>query len=268
MSGTSSATNFGTAAVYHFANNLNDNNLLMNNNPFINLSTAKGSGRAIAFQRSSNNLGNYILTSNTNAFYAGTPGRLNLIYADNVNQLQTLTAYQTFVAPRDALSVTENPAFISTTCGSPNFLHLTVGSPSALANAGQPIAAVINDYDDDPRDALSPDIGADEFSPGTVAALQETPVIRRRNESSVRITGIAPNPVQSNAVLSTNVQKSGQLQLIVCDLTGRSLIRQTAAVTTGMNAVTIDMSKLVSGNYTVTAAEASGERKSINFVKL
>jgi len=81
--------------------------LEMQNNNILNLSTpGTTSGNTVAYRRSSVNLQNYTLTSDSNNFYAGTPAANRLIFFDGTNSDQLLADYKLRVAPRDANSVT------------------------------------------------------------------------------------------------------------------------------------------------------------------
>ncbi|HEX9979605.1 MAG TPA: GEVED domain-containing protein, partial [Flavobacterium sp.] len=166
ISGTGGA-NFGTAAVY--ANTGSTVNL--RNNIFSNTSTPGGTGKAVAYQRSSTTLTSYAGTSNNNLFYTGTPGAANLIYFDGTNADQTLAAYKTRMATRDQASVSENPQFVSTSGSSADFLHINTATPSFIEGGASPIATVTDDYDGNTRNATTPDIGADEFE-GTAIGCQ------------------------------------------------------------------------------------------------
>src|SRR6185436_12188605 len=105
-----------------------------------------------------------------NDFYAGTPSATNLIYADGTSTAQTITAYKGGVftagtiAPRDSASFTENPTFLSTTCGTANFLHIDPSVATQIESAGIPVAGITDDFDGQTRNASTPDVGADEFS--------------------------------------------------------------------------------------------------------
>ncbi|MCK4664138.1 MAG: T9SS type A sorting domain-containing protein [Bacteroidales bacterium] len=69
-----------------------------------------------------------------------------------------LTEWQT-ASSQDANSISYNPDYISNTDLHTNSLHLN--------NVGVPIAEVITDIDGEARNASTPDIGADEFTPHT-----------------------------------------------------------------------------------------------------
>jgi trimeric autotransporter adhesin len=156
--------------------------LEMRNNILVNLSTAPGSTSyiAAAYRRSTTSLTNYTTSSNNNDFYAGTPSSTNLIFSDGTNNLQTMSAFQSFVAPRETNSFTENPPFINVTT-TPYNLHLTPGAGTYCESGGSTVVtpiSIVDDYDGDPRypnagypdnplrPATAPDVGADEFAGG------------------------------------------------------------------------------------------------------
>jgi hypothetical protein len=171
---TSSGANFSSTGVYHAAsNNSTTAALEMKNNLIVNLSTAKGSGFTVAYRRSSgtaNRLNNYSASSDNNSFYAGTPGAANLVFYDGTTggRAQTIDEYKSgsytagTIAPRDQASVWVNPVFLSTTGTDANFLHVS-NANCELDGNGVPISGIAIDYDNEARDAVTPDIGADEF---------------------------------------------------------------------------------------------------------
>ncbi|KPL07738.1 hypothetical protein AMJ86_03145, partial [bacterium SM23_57] len=71
--------------------------------------------------------------------------------------LTTLANFQTATG-LDANSISSDPQFVSTTD-----LHIDTLTSSPVDGAGTPIAEVNVDFDGDPRDPVTPDIGADEF---------------------------------------------------------------------------------------------------------
>ncbi|MGB9774764.1 MAG: dockerin type I domain-containing protein [Bacteroidota bacterium] len=75
---------------------------------------------------------------------------------------KTLSDWQT-ASGQDAHSVSGNPQFIST--APPIDLHINGSAvpASAALGIGTPIAWIINDFDGQPRDAVHPDAGADEY---------------------------------------------------------------------------------------------------------
>jgi hypothetical protein len=163
LDASSSDTNFGSAALFVTANaTATTAALTMRNNIFVNVSTAEGTGKTVAYQRSGTALANFASASNNNLFYAGTPSPTNLIFYDGTNSDQTLSDYKTRVAPRDAASVTENPPFQSTSGSLPDFLKINLTIPTQIESGGVPISGITDDYYGTTRNASTPDIGGFE----------------------------------------------------------------------------------------------------------
>ena len=176
LNATSTGTNFGTAGIYHTGSATTTTSTLdLRNNIIVNISIPKGTGRTLAFRRSSTDLNNYASTSNYNLFYAGAPGAARLILYDGTTNYQTLADFQALVTPRETSSVTENVPFLSTTGSSSDFLHISTSIGTQVESSGAPIGGYTTDFDGITRNASTPDIGADE---GTfMVADFTTPVI-------------------------------------------------------------------------------------------
>ena len=165
LNATSVGANFSTSGVFHTANaTATTAALTLRNNIIDNVSVPAGTGSTVAFRRSAAALNNYNTASNNNDFYAGSPDVSRLIYFDGTSSDQTLAAYKARVTPADSASISENPPFLSTSCGDPNFLHINPAIPTGVESGGTPIGGITDDYDGDTRNALTPDIGADEFT--------------------------------------------------------------------------------------------------------
>jgi trimeric autotransporter adhesin len=175
LDASSSVGSFGVAGIYTNSATVVD----LRNNLVVNNSIAGPLGRVVAYQRSSNSLSNYSLTSNNNNFYAGTPGPANLIYYDGSAGDQTLADYKSRVSPRDECSVTENPPFLNISI-SPYDLHIQESIPSQCESGGATVnypVDILEDFEGNPRypnegypvnedqgiAVNAPDIGADEF---------------------------------------------------------------------------------------------------------
>ena len=125
ISGTSSGTNFGTAALFANGNaTATTANVVMRNNILANTATPTGVGLSVAYQRSSTALNNYDNASNNNLFYAGTPSATTPIFYDGTTAQQTLANFKTAVAPREAGSISENPTWVSTSGAAATYLHI------------------------------------------------------------------------------------------------------------------------------------------------
>jgi hypothetical protein len=179
LNATSTGALFGSAAIYAAGSSANPV-LDLRNNVLVNVSVPNGTGITAAYRRSNSTLTNYSNNSNANCFYAGTPGPNNLIFFDGTTPYQTLSAYQSLVAPRDAASFTENPPFINV-AATPYDLHIQTGVNTLCESGGLVVSspfAVTNDFDSQPRypnsgypdnpgqPATAPDAGADEFAGG------------------------------------------------------------------------------------------------------
>jgi len=220
INSTSSGAVFSSTGVFHTTSaTATTGQLTMRNNIIVNLSTPNGGGFTVAYRRSSSTLTNYNSASNNNLLYAGTASANNLLYYDITNSAQTIAAYKALVSPRDALSISSNPNFMSTVGSSPNFLHIDSTIATAIESGGVTVAGITTDYDGINRfpnagypnnissPATAPDIGADEFggigldvSPPSITytPLTNTSSLSNRNLTS-NITDASGVAVGANA---------------------------------------------------------------------
>ena len=90
---------------------------------------------------------------------------------DSSNGDRALADCKTRMAPRDSLSISEMPDFLSTTGSSSQYLHINPATHTDIESGGAHISGYDNDYDGDIRQGSPgytgtgnrPDIGADEF---------------------------------------------------------------------------------------------------------
>lgn len=165
LNGTSTGANFSSAGIFQAGFTVTTTNALtLRNNIIINNCTPTGTGRAVAFQRSNNNLQNYNTGSNNNIFYAGAPDASHLIYADGTNANQSVVAYKATVVPMDNNAQTENTSFLSVVGTSADFLKVNPAVATFSESGGLPLTTVPADFGDNVRNAVTPDIGAWEFA--------------------------------------------------------------------------------------------------------
>ncbi|MFZ4399669.1 MAG: T9SS type A sorting domain-containing protein [Bacteroidales bacterium] len=168
---SSSITTFGSAGIYKSATSIGE----FRNNIIVNNSTAGpvGASYTVAFRISGEYNSNYYTgTSNNNCFYAGIPSASNLIFFDGINPEQTMSDFQTKVAPAEIASFSENPPFTNT-ISSPYNLHLQTNLSTGCESGGLKITipSITDDFDENIRwgeagytgTASATDIGADEF---------------------------------------------------------------------------------------------------------
>lgn len=174
LNATSSGAIFGSSGIFHTTSaTATTASLNLRNNSITNTSTPTGAtGFTVAYRRSSATLTNYAATSNNSLFYAGVPAVKRLIFYDGTNSDQTVPAFITRMATRDAQSVTENLTvkFLSTSGSSSLFLHMDAAQPTIVESGAINITGYTDDFDAQIRagnpgytgGGTLPDIGADE----------------------------------------------------------------------------------------------------------
>ena len=234
LNSTSSGTTFGTATLYASTSPTLD----LRNNIIVNMSTpGSSSGNVVAFRRSSTTLTSYSDSSNNNCFYAGTPGTNHLIFYDGTNSDQTIEAFKTRVSPRDANSFSENPPFVNVTTP-PYNLHLQTTVPTMCESGALPITIppITDDYDGDTRNAVTPDVGADEGN--FMSPLPPAPAL------------IAPPNGATNQSVTPLMDWS--------DVSGAISYRIVIATDTSFSSPAFDTSGITASQITVPAGKLSG----------
>ena len=120
--------------------------------------------------------GFYSLTSNYNALYC-EPNQNNYLVRFNYDYLTILADWQ--AAGKDANSITELAHFTA-----PD-LHLDWFYSTLLDGYATPIVGITTDIDGEPRNALTPDIGADE---GVVVPVELTSFMALANGEEVTLS--------------------------------------------------------------------------------
>lgn len=171
---TNTAPNSGSCAFYAFSSAYT-----LKNNIFVNTSIPAGTGKTMAIRDATSTftaLSAYGSSSNNNLLYTGTPGPANLILSDVSGTYSTLALFKSYVAPREAQSVTENPPFITTNGALPNTLNIDPSIATQIDGGAIPVAGITTDFAGAARNATTPDIGAWEgpftkaMAPGIVSS--------------------------------------------------------------------------------------------------
>ncbi len=202
-------------------------NILANTQTALALSGGKGFAIATV---AANAFGN--LTSNFNDLYSPTEGNDLAMVGGLDNQddgdLATLAEWRT-KSGRDLQSISSDPIFQST-----DDLHINIksGTASPVANIGQAISGVSNDFDGEPGNrTTTPDIGADEFATFNLITNVVGPGTIVRN----------PN--------ATNYESGTNVQITAVPAVGHSFTGWSGAVTGMTNPTTV----LMNAHKTVTA---------------
>ena len=166
-SGVASSSN-----TFAFVSNVVTNVRNYKDNIFWNArSNASGGGKNYAIAVGGTTPNPAGLTSNYNDLFASGTG--GFVGSFNATDQLTLANWRTATG-QDANSISADPQFVNATGTAtvappaPNVpeaivdLHITCASPAD--SAGTPIVGVTNDFDNDTRNATTPDIGADEIN--------------------------------------------------------------------------------------------------------
>jgi hypothetical protein len=196
LNASSTGANFFTSGIFStISTTATTAALNMYNNIVVNLSTPTGTGKSAAFRRSAATASANYVAGNNNLFYAGTPSADKVIFYDGTNFDQTLAAFKTRVSPKEALSITENPPFISSTA--PYNLKISTSVGTFIESGGVTISGITDDFDGDTRQTApgKPDIGADEFN----GALPNAPLI---SYTPLTNSGSTANRTVTNIVIT------------------------------------------------------------------
>jgi len=199
---------------------LDDNSTAsIRNNIIVNTSgiAAAGTGVGPVAIVAENSAAQFTALSNNAYNIAASGTGTNNIGKIGATDYATLAAFQAATSA-DANSKVTTPVFVSSTN-----LHLStaLGDNICLNGAGTPLANVTDDFDGNPRDASTPDIGADEFALTTPTLLT--------NAQSACFGGSVDLTAASVTAGSTAGQTFGYFTDAACT----NAIASPAAVTTG-----------------------------------
>jgi hypothetical protein len=82
------------------------------------------------------------------------------------------------------------------------------------------------------------------------------------------IISIAPNPVVTdNFKLNVASATAGKMEIVIFDMQGRLVNRQSISLIAGFNSATVNVNNLSAGTYTIKGSMTGDETKVIRFVK-
>ncbi len=159
IAGAGSGTSFGTSGISISSTTNSNGTVTMKDNLVANFATPGGVGAGVSAALRKAGGTTYGTTSNNNLWYTTQTATTPIYYV--AAPTATLAAFKALVTPRETASIGDLPIFVN---AAQNDLHLDPSNNCNIDGAGTPIATYVDDYDTDPRDAVTPDIGMDEFS--------------------------------------------------------------------------------------------------------
>jgi hypothetical protein len=159
----------------------------------------------------------------------------------NETAYASLADWRSYPTAPDGHSLSRDPSF---TPGD-NY-HLSTSSP--CRDSGIPIAGFLYDIELDRRDSLSPDIGADEYTPGAVAEV-------RPAQPPLRF-GLTGSPTNRGYVMLTGSPVAGnRMDVAVVDVAGRTVLNRQINATDSPQRV--DLGNMQSGVYLVRVSDGT-----------
>ncbi len=92
-------------------------------------------------------------------------------------------------------------------------------------------------------------------------------VVILNKEKGFELISVAPNPVKDKAILTLTSAKAGKMEIVISDIAGKIVSKQSLMVIAGNNPVPLNVAALGTGTYTIAAINAEGETKATRFVK-
>jgi hypothetical protein len=235
LSGTG-ANAKGSAALY-MGNNCS--HVYVNNNILVNTRDESPYCASAIYDYDASNL-----TSDYNDLYY-EPNQYNCLVNAGGIDYYTLAEWQTM--GKDFHSYTEMPHFVEP------YLHIDGTIATSLNSGGTPIGGIDSDFDNDTRNATSPDIGADEFD-GIASGVDEEFAL----PTEFTLEQNYPNPFNPStkikyrvpSVIANEVKQSQFVTLMVYDVLGNevtTLVNEEKPA--GSYEVQFDASSLSSGAY-------------------
>ncbi len=200
LSGTG-ANRQGSGAFYIFGPG--SSNTELKNNIFVN-TRDESPYCASAIYSSAN------LTSDYNDLFYDNTNANNCLVRIGSTEYNTLADWQ--ATGKDSNSVTELPDFIAP------YLHIDEAIPNHLESGGTPIAGIEIDFDGNLRNAVTPDIGADEFDGIINDVGEETPL-----PTKFALEQNYPNPFNPSTKISWQSPVVSQQTLKIYDILGNEV---------------------------------------------
>jgi hypothetical protein len=197
LSGTG-ANHQGSAALY--LDGSGNSGVYVKNNIFVNTRDESPYYASAVYNYSASNL-----TSDYNDLYSN-----NYLVRIGSTNYNTLPDWQ--ATGKDLNSVTGMPNFIDP------YLHINESIATSLESNAAPISGIDTDFDGNPRNVTTPDIGADEFA-GIVGVEDETTV-----PTEYSLFQNYPNPFNPTTTINYSIPIQSFVVLKVYDILGMEIV--------------------------------------------
>ncbi|MGI8820780.1 MAG: beta strand repeat-containing protein [Chthoniobacterales bacterium] len=190
------------------------------------------------------------VSDNNDLYATGTGGFVGRF--GGVDQL-TLANWQ-MATGQDANSISADPLFVAPDGNAATGdLHIVCGSP--VINSGTPIAGITNDFDNDPRNATTPAIGADELN---LTAPTAVSAVSRKTHAGAGTFDILLPLAGQPGIESRTGGANGEFQIVVTFsspvtvgtvtvTSGTGSVASTSG--DGTNTITVNLAGVTNGQY-------------------
>lgn len=211
--------NTNTATVYAHVSRT----MKLNNNIFYNdIHQAAGTGVSSGLMLSGGSVANYNTASGNNLWYNGTPSSQRLFCYDGTNKDSTWVSFKNRVAPREALSLTQNITMLPASPTDPFYLQVDSSAASSIESTGLVISegpslatdvrgVIRQGYPGYTGSGTKPDIGAYESQGSAIAMTYDSNLVISATSGALKG---APNQIIANIqvyVSGTDASKTATL---------------------------------------------------------
>jgi hypothetical protein len=156
-------------------------------------------------------------------------------------QIETLSDFQQ-ASGKEANSVSTNPGFLSD--------YDMYAVSAILDSAGTPLARVLHDIEGESRNALYPDIGADEFDSTAVVSIDDDLLAGSSIPNEFRVHNNYPNPFNPETTIRYDLPSAVHVRLEVYNILGQLVTRLVdTEQNAGMHIYRFNAGNLASGTY-------------------
>jgi len=202
LSGTGNGANPSGSAAFYISSGCT--NVNAKNNIFVNTRDESPYWASSIYDYTASNL-----TSDYNDLYY-EPNQYNALVRIGSTNYNTLADWQ--ATGQDLNSVTEMPNFVDP------YLHIDDTIQTNIDSGATPIAGISADFDGDTRNAITPDIGADEFDGIFVGVEDEISL-----PTEFLLLQNYPNPFNPNTKIKYLVPQTSNIVIKVFDILGSEI---------------------------------------------